>query len=104
MRGPVLNFPDPEKPFVVGTDASDYAVGAVLQQDHGRGLQPVAYLSHKLSSAERNYAAQEKELITIVHSVRTWSHHLQGARNTIKVLTNHVTLRYFHRQPKLSQR
>lgn len=101
---PVLCFPDPEKPFVVGTDASDYAVGAVLQQDHGRGLQPVAYLSRKLSSAERNYAVHEKELLAIVHSVRTWRHHLQGARHTIKVLTDHVTLRYFHRQPKLSQR
>jgi len=49
---PVLCFPDPEKPFVVGTDASDYAVGAVLQQDHGRGLQPVAYLSRKLFPAD----------------------------------------------------
>ena len=100
---PALCFPDLEKPFVLGTDASDYAVGAILQQDHGRGLQPVAYLSRKLSSVERNYAVHEKELLAIVHSVRTWRHHLQGARHTIKVLTDHVTLRYF-RQPKLSQR
>ena len=88
----------------MGTDASDYAVGAVLQQDHGRGLQPAVYLSRKLSSAERNYAVHEKELLAIVHAVRTWRQHLQGVKHTIKVLTDHVTLRYFHRQPKLSQR
>ena len=67
-------------------------------------MQPGAYLLRKLSSAERNYAVHEKELLAIVHSVRTWRHHLQGARHTIKVLTDHVTLRYFNRQPKLSQR
>jgi hypothetical protein len=100
----VLLFPDSKLPFVVSTDASDYAIGAVLQQDHGSGLQPIAYLSRKLNSAGRNYPVHEKELLAIVHAVRQWRHHLQGAQHTVTVLTDHVTLRYFHQQPKLSQR
>jgi hypothetical protein len=64
----VLAYPDPEKPFVIGTDASDFAIGATLQQDHGKGLQPVAYLSHKLSEAQRKYPVHEKELLASMTS------------------------------------
>ncbi len=39
---PVLLLPDPTKPFIVTTDASDIAIGAVLSQDQGKGEQPVA--------------------------------------------------------------
>ena len=42
---PVLKLPDFERQFVVTTDASDAAVGAILEQDFGNGLQPVAFAS-----------------------------------------------------------
>ncbi|CAI5474289.1 unnamed protein product [Closterium sp. Yama58-4] len=58
---PVLILPDPEKDYVVEADASDQAVGAVLMQDHGNGLQPIAYLSKKLHGAELNYPIHDKE-------------------------------------------
>jgi hypothetical protein len=67
---PILAYPDPSKPFVVGTDASDFAVGAVLQQDQGRGLQPIAYLSHKLTPAERKYPVHEKQLLVVIQSLK----------------------------------
>ena len=41
--GPVLLTADPQLPFDVYTDASGFATGAVLLQDQGRGLQPVAF-------------------------------------------------------------
>ena len=47
-EAPVLALPDPDRQFVVNTDASDFATGAVLQQDFGHGLQPIAFSSHKL--------------------------------------------------------
>ncbi|CAI7835183.1 unnamed protein product [Closterium sp. NIES-53] len=40
---PVLRIADPHRPFEVVTDASDIAIGAVLLQDFGNGLQPIAY-------------------------------------------------------------
>lgn len=53
---PVVISPDYSKPFVIFTDASEneMAIGAALMQDHGKGLQPIAYLSRKLTSAEQN--------------------------------------------------
>ncbi|GJP53399.1 hypothetical protein CLOM_g12546 [Closterium sp. NIES-68] len=42
---PVLILPDPERDYVIEADANDQAVGAVLMQDQGNGLQPIAYLS-----------------------------------------------------------
>jgi hypothetical protein len=46
----------------------------------------------------------EKELLALAHSVRQWGHHLQDVQHTVAVLTDHVTLKYFHKQPKLSRR
>ena len=48
---PVLKLPDFERQFVVTTDASDVVVGAILEQDFGNGLQPVAFASQKLNDA-----------------------------------------------------
>ena len=58
---PVLIAPNPEKPYIIEVDSSDFAVGGVLLQegDDGR-LHPLAYESKKLSAAERNYPAQER--------------------------------------------
>ncbi|CAI7919746.1 unnamed protein product [Closterium sp. NIES-54] len=53
---PVLILPDPEKDYVIEADASDQAVGAVLMQDQGKGLQPISYLSKKLHGAVLKFA------------------------------------------------
>src|SRR5439155_8121203 len=52
---PVLALPDPNKMFIVTTDASGYAIVAVLTQDQGNGEQPIAYESRKLTHAEQKY-------------------------------------------------
>ena len=57
---PVLCLPDPEKTFVLRTDALDYGIGAVLMQEHEGKLFPICYASRKLSDAERNYSTIEK--------------------------------------------
>lgn len=49
---PVLAHPDTDRMFTIAANASDYAVGAVLQQDLGHGMQPIAYFSRKLKDAE----------------------------------------------------
>ena len=54
-QAPLLLLPNDELPFVVMTNASDYATGAVLMQDQGKGLQPVEYLSRRLGRAEMCY-------------------------------------------------
>ena len=63
---PVLRLPDFDHQFVVTTDASDVAIRAILQQDVGMGLQPIAFASRKLQQAEVRYSAYERELLGIV--------------------------------------
>ena len=63
---PVLHLPDFEHQFIITTDASDVAIGAILEQDFGSGLQPIAFSSRKLNSTEIRYSAYERELLGIV--------------------------------------
>ena len=53
---PVLRLPDFERQFVITTDARDVAIGAILEQDFGSGLQPIAFSSRKL--IPQKYAIQ----------------------------------------------
>jgi hypothetical protein len=99
---PILIIPNPQLQYTVTTDASGYAIGAALQQDHGNGLQPCAFLSRKMNDAERNYAVHEQELLAIVHALREWRHYLLG--NRIIVITDHRSLQYLATQDKLSAR
>ena len=62
VHAPVLAMPDFNANFVVETNASDVAVGAVLMQ-HDR---PVAFMSKALNSAQCNYHTTDRELLAIV--------------------------------------
>lgn len=78
------------------TDASDFALGGVLLPEG----HPVAFDSHKLSEAERKYTAQEKELLAVIHCLRTWRHYLLGSKFLVK--TNNSAVSHFLTQPKLT--
>ncbi|CAI5463572.1 unnamed protein product [Closterium sp. Yama58-4] len=99
---PVLILPDPDKDYVVDAESSDQAVGAVLMQDHGNGLQPIAYLSKKLYGAELNYPIHDKEALAIVIAFKAWRCYLKVAKATI--YTDHCSLKYLKSQPTLSRR
>ena len=78
------------------TDASDYALGACLnQKDDQDRLHPVAFLSRKFTPAELNYQIHDKELMAIVAACEEWRHYLEGARFPITVYTDHKNLVYF---------
>ena len=61
LSAPVVRLPDGEKEFILETDGSKVAVGAVLKQRFDdTGLKhPVGFFSRALSGSERNYAAYE---------------------------------------------
>jgi len=99
---PVLVFPDFDRQFTLTTDASLVAVGGILQQDQGRGLQPIAYSSKKLNAAEIRYSAYERELLGIVWAVGQWRHYLQGRRFIVQ--TDHSSLRYLPNQAAVHRR
>ena len=99
----VLKLPDFEKQFVVTTDASDAAVGAILEQDFGNGLQPVAFASWKLNGAEMRYSAYERELLGIVWALAQWKHYCRGPHSVI-IQTDHAPLRHLPNQASVNSR
>ena len=74
----------------------------MLSQKHDDGEHPVAYESRKMNSAEGNYPTHERELLAVIHALRTWRHYLAGKKFT--VVTNHYSLQYLRTQPNLSKR
>lgn len=85
---PILTLPDPCLPFVVEVDASDVAVCAVLSQSLADGkLHPCAFLSSRLSPAERNYDVGDRELLAIKMALEEWRHWLEGAQHPFLVWT-----------------
>ena len=99
---PVLRTFDVNLPIFVTTDASQYAIGAVLEQEESNKRRPVAFASRTLNDAEQNYAAHERELLAIVDTLKWWRVYLYG--NFFTVHTDHYPLRYLETQDTLSQR
>jgi hypothetical protein len=98
---PVMKYPDFSKPFTLHTDASDYAVGAVLAQHDDQNKEHViAYASRVLNDAERNYTVTEKECLAIIWATKYFRHFLQGV--PFNIVTDHEAIPWLkkHRQPK----
>ncbi|KAL0361415.1 UNVERIFIED_CONTAM: Transposon Tf2-11 polyprotein [Sesamum radiatum] len=96
VTDPVLALPDMSKPFVLETDASDFALGGDLMQDG----HPVAFKSRKLKDVERCYLVHEKELLAVVHCLKLWRHYLLGSPFVVK--TDNTAVSHFITQPKLT--
>lgn len=86
----MLAYPDFDKPFILTTDASNIAIGAVLSQLEEGKERPIAYLSRTLSKAEENYSATAKELLAIYFAAKRFRPYLYGRPFTI--YTDHEPL------------
>jgi RNase H-like domain found in reverse transcriptase/Reverse transcriptase (RNA-dependent DNA polymerase)/Integrase zinc binding domain/Chromo (CHRromatin Organisation MOdifier) domain len=102
---PILTTFDPERPIVLETDASDFAIGACLSQlDDDKRLKPIAYYSRKLSPAELNYDVHDKELLAIVVAFEQWRVYLEGPKHQVQVWTDHKNLTSFTTTKILNRR
>ena len=96
---PVLAYPDPEKPYVLISDASISGCGGVLVQEN----RPVAYFSSKFTPAEMNYTTGEQEMLAILKCLKEWRCYLEGCKG-LTIKTDHNPLVYLKSQPHLSRR
>lgn len=101
---PCLAIYDPDKPTEVWADASweNSTTGAVLLQDHGSGLQPVAFISKVMNAAESRYPTFEQELLALKRAFEEWRHYLLPLH--FKARTDHNGLKYLRTQKNLSER
>lgn len=89
---PILQYPDFNKEFVLTTDASNLAIGAVLSQGPIGQDKPIAYASRTLNSSEINYSTIEKELLAIVWATKYFRPYLFGRK--FKIITDHKPLQW----------
>lgn len=103
---PILVQLDPSRQFIVGVDASDLGVGAVLSQraKSDNKLHPCAFFSKKLSPAEQNYDVGNRELLAVKLALEDWRHWLEGSEPPFTVWTDHKNLAYIQTAKRLNSR
>ena len=89
---PILAYPNLTDEFCLDTDASEYAIGAVLSQKQNGKDKVVAYFSQTLSRSERNYCVTRKELLAVVKSIEHFNYYLYGQK--FRVRTDHSALQW----------
>ena len=78
--------------FTLDCDASNEGIGAVLLQEQDGVQRVIAYGSHRLSKAQRNYSTTKKELLACVTFVQDFSHYLMG--KAFQLRTDHSSLQW----------
>ena len=100
MSAPVLAYPDPNKEYLLETDASELGLGAVLSQKQADGrYHPVAFGSRALHGAEVNYHSTKLEFLAMKGSIKYFQTYLLGC--CFKVHTDNNPLMYFLTSPNI---
>ena len=78
----LLSYLDLNLPFDIEMDSSDYQLGAVIKQNG----KAIAYFLHKLNAVQCNYMTIEKELLSVVETLKAFSQCYKVVRS-ISILT-----------------
>ena len=97
VSAPVLAYPTQDGQYILDTDASNFACGAVLSQiqndEKGRPVERViAYYSKIFSGAEQRYCARRREMLAIIKATQHFEVYLRGPHFIIR--TDHASLQY----------
>lgn len=92
VEPPILQQNDPNKPYILRTDASSYALGAVLLQGDGEDEHPIEYASRLLTPAERNYSTTEREALAVVWALNKFRGYVEGS--SVHVTSDHQPLKW----------
>ena len=103
MTAPILALPDPDRPFSIVCDASDFVIGsALLQTDANKRDRVIAFESRHLKAAEKNYPVHDMELLSMKHALVKFRVHLLGSKSFV-VYTDHASLSTVTHSLHLSQ-
>jgi hypothetical protein len=95
---PVLAAPCDEGQYVLDTDASAVAVGALLQQWQQGQLRVIAYASRCLDKAQRHYCCTRRELYAVIFALKKFRAFLLARTFTLR--TDHAALTYLLQTPE----
>ena len=84
IQAPILHYPDPNKKYIIYTDASDDACAAQLLQEHNGTEFPIAFLLHTVTATQRKWSTTEEEAYGVYYTITKWNYYLQGADITVK--------------------
>ena len=81
----MLQFPDPNEPYILYTDASNNAYSSILCQpvDNDQDISPVAYFSGIFTAQNKSWCATKKEAYAVLQSMQHFDYYLQGAKCTL---------------------
>ena len=96
LQAPVLAFPNFRHPFLIDTDASETALGAVLSQKIDGKERPIAFESRVLSKTGVNYATTQREALGIVQAMQWFRPYIYGSQCIVR--TDHESLQWLFRQ------
>ena len=88
----VLSHPHTNALTAIMTDASDTAVGAVLQQYINQQWMPIGFFSKTLSSAEKRYRTFDRELLAVYLAIKHFRYFVEG--HVFRILTDHKPLTF----------
>ena len=93
---PILTHWIPDAQLIVETDASDYALAAILSiVNEDNEVYLVAFHSRTFTVAALNYDTHDKKLLAIFEAFKIWRHYLEGPAYPINVVMDHKNLEYF---------
>jgi hypothetical protein len=109
---PVIVPPDTDQQFVLFTDASQFATGAILYQADKERLdrkgnpllRPLGFNSQTFNKAEQNYPIYDRELLAVIRGLRCWKHLLRNTSVPVLVITDHANLQYYREPQKIGPR
>ncbi|GMF52954.1 unnamed protein product [Phytophthora fragariaefolia] len=102
LHTPILALPDPDRPFSVVCDASDFGIRCALLQADTEGRERViAFESRQLKTAGKNF--QYKELLAMKYALVKFRAHLLASKPFV-IYTAHASLRTATQSPHPSQR
>ena len=90
IQVPILHYPDPDKKYIVYTDASDDTCGAQLSQEHSGVEFPVVILLHIFTETQRKWSTTKQESYGVYYTITKWNYYLQGTDITVKMIISHT--------------
>jgi hypothetical protein len=99
---PILTIPNNYDKFQLETDASQYAMGAVLMQNQENKWKPIGYISKAFDTTQCNYDIYDRELLAIMLTLEQHRQQLIGTKQPFEIQTDHANLQFFKKPQKLN--